>query len=270
MRPFTADRAKAAEILLQAPKNMCGVVTPPYPLISVVCVTSRARFLGSAMANYRRQAYPNRELILIVNTDDGLSEIAIEACADLHQANVVEAPAISVGACRNLGVDAANGAIVAMFDDDDLYGPNYLTEAVALLVQTGAQMVGKLSYIWIDGSLGVFRYCRPPGPWSESIPTLSGNTQVFPRSVHAPFLGLDYSDSSLGEDYHFSRAIASAGGLLLSSGPDNFIRRRNLDPEHRHLWNGHAPGFDLQAHEQLTITHCEAERLAGIRFGDEQ
>lgn len=251
-------------VLAGARRGDFSLHLPHRPAVSVVCVTARRRFLRDLWVNYQRQEYAERSLVVVVNGPRELADVAQATMGAVPRVQILYAPDMTVGACRNLGVETANGDIVAMFDDDDLYGPHYLSEAVALLVHTGADLVGKLSYLWIDGRLGVFRYCRPPGPWSIAIPTLSGNTQVFRRKAHCPASGRVYANQSLAEDYHFSMAIAHDGGLLLSSGPDHFVRRRNLDAEHHHLWDGTAPGFDLTAHQRLCVTWHEAEVLARI------
>ncbi|MGO2112730.1 MAG: glycosyltransferase family protein, partial [Pseudoclavibacter sp.] len=49
----------------------------------------------------------------------------------------------SLGACLNRLVEAADGDVIAKFDDDDLYGPNYLADALNALDYSGADLVGK-------------------------------------------------------------------------------------------------------------------------------
>ena len=44
------------------------------PLVSVALVTNRADFAEDAMANFQRQTYPHRELVVVVNADTALLE----------------------------------------------------------------------------------------------------------------------------------------------------------------------------------------------------
>lgn len=263
MARFASDRAAALANLARFAAATPSLPPDP-PAVTVVTVTNRPDFLIDAIANFRRQAYPQAEWVVLVNAAAELFGAWQTACRELPGARVWHAPAATVGACRNRGVALARGDVVAMFDDDDLYGPHYLGEAVGALLATGAEMAGKLAYIWLDGREGIFRYRRPPGEWSESVATVSGNVQVFRRDAHDPAAGLLYADGSLAEDYVFSKAVTDAGGLIVSTGPRNFIRRRNLTPCHSHLWDGTAPGFCLTDHERLDLSLAEAERLAGI------
>ena len=48
-----------------------------------------------------------------------------------------------LGFVFNKGVDLAKGYYIAIFDDDDLYGPHYLTDGILPFHYTKASVVGK-------------------------------------------------------------------------------------------------------------------------------
>jgi len=234
------------------------------PLVSVVLVTNRVDFAEESLANFLRQAYPHRELVVVVNADTALLECWHALAAGRPEIRICHAPGQTLGACRNLATSAARGEFVAMFDDDDLYGPQYLSEAVAVLQATGVAMVTKLEYLWLDGALGIFRFSRPRDEWEHALTAVGACMQVFRRACHGPESGATYGDVAPGEDYAFSRAVAARGGLIVASGPGHFVRRRNLRPGHAHTWNGRLGSFRLEDHERLNITVEQAYGLAGI------
>ena len=83
----------------------------------------------NVFANLGRQAHGDRELVLVLHGLDadhaGLKARAAEAGVD--NLVVVEADAsLTLGACMNLGVDAASGRYVAKMDDDNFYGAHFL------------------------------------------------------------------------------------------------------------------------------------------------
>ena len=56
-------------------------------------------------------------------------------------------PDLTLGACMNLGVEAATGDLVAKVDDDNFYGTHYLTDLVRALDYSGADVVGKWAHL---------------------------------------------------------------------------------------------------------------------------
>jgi glycosyltransferase involved in cell wall biosynthesis len=234
-------------------------------LVSVVCVTNRLYFADRIVGNYLRQRYEGTELVLVLNRAAPVA--SYEALfASVRDVRLVLAPDRSVGRCRNEGVAAARGKYVVMFDDDDLYGRDYVAEGVATLRATGAEMVAKEEYLWVDGTAGVFWYRRGDGEYADAVPNASANTQIFLRSALCPDDAARprYADTSLGEDLAFSEALVRAGGRIVSSSRFNFVRCRNVVRGQKHLWDGTFPGFDLADHPRLDVDIDEVLELAQI------
>jgi glycosyltransferase involved in cell wall biosynthesis len=97
------------------------------PLVSVLIPTrDRPDFLPTALECWRRQTYPNRQVIVL---DHGLHcpvdlETVIRAGAML----VRIPPSLTLGEALNAGVKLAAGPICLKADDDDWYGPSFLSE----------------------------------------------------------------------------------------------------------------------------------------------
>jgi glycosyltransferase involved in cell wall biosynthesis len=86
---------------------------------------------------YRRQTWPNRELV-IVGTDQS-SELPdhVAALGDPTIRHHSAAPA-ALGTLRNVSVEQARGHLVCQWDDDDLYHPERLEFQYAGLIASGA------------------------------------------------------------------------------------------------------------------------------------
>lgn len=117
-----------------------GPIDAPLPLVSCLMVTRGKRFPARhAIECYRRQTYPQRELVVV--TDDPASEIAayLDVLGDSSiRLIVLPAEGRSLGELRNISVEQAAGTYVCQWDDDDLYDPERIEVQLSTLVQTGA------------------------------------------------------------------------------------------------------------------------------------
>jgi len=106
------------------------------PLVSCLCVTrGRVAMLKRVVACFRSQTWANRELVLLYESDDAATMAYAATLADDPSVRCVEVPASpkqTLGALRNLSIEAARGEFVAQWDDDDWHGP------ARLAVQVGA------------------------------------------------------------------------------------------------------------------------------------
>jgi glycosyltransferase involved in cell wall biosynthesis len=102
------------------------------PLVSVVLATrDRPRFLPLALAGYRQQTYPHRELIVV---DDGERFPADETAVAAAGGCVLRLlPGTPLGAKLNAGIESARGDLIQKLDDDDWYGPPFIAAMVATL-----------------------------------------------------------------------------------------------------------------------------------------
>lgn len=107
------------------------------PKVSCLMVTANRRDLcRRAVRCYERQTYPHRELIVV---DDGTQDLA-PVLASLPDEEVTyiklsDTPKRSLGALRNIALDAASGTYVAQWDDDDWYHPDRLARQTEVLQQ---------------------------------------------------------------------------------------------------------------------------------------
>ncbi len=100
---------------------------PATSLISSVIATGdRPGFLAQAVRYWQRQTHPNRELIIV----DDSAAASNGASAGMRSIAVTRRP---LGEKLNIGIDAARGDIIHKWDDDDIYGPNFLGTALDAL-----------------------------------------------------------------------------------------------------------------------------------------
>jgi glycosyltransferase involved in cell wall biosynthesis len=100
-------------------------------MVSCILVTrNRVRFFPRALRHFQRQRYVNSELIVV---DDG--EEPVEAyCRGVGRVRYIRlAQPTNTGTKLNLGAEAARGPLLQKLDDDDYYGPEFLTLAAGSL-----------------------------------------------------------------------------------------------------------------------------------------
>jgi 2-polyprenyl-3-methyl-5-hydroxy-6-metoxy-1,4-benzoquinol methylase len=123
--------------------------SPASPKVSVVIPLDDARWLENALGNVRRQKYADIEPLWIVK--DGAASTLAERVMDACPAGRI----IEVGADASLagmlgrGIDAAEGALIAAFDQRDLYGPEFIGDLVLAFTYADAAVVGKAAYFGV-------------------------------------------------------------------------------------------------------------------------
>ena len=112
------------------------------PKISVIVPTrDRASFLPQLIELYKSQTWKNKELLILddseqVNTT--LKNLA-KSQADIHYLHHSQKK--TIGAKRNELIKKSTGEIIAHFDDDDYYSPNYLSSMHRAMQQSNSDIV---------------------------------------------------------------------------------------------------------------------------------
>ncbi|ERI36203.1 glycosyltransferase [Arthrobacter sp. TES] len=142
----------------------------------------------------------------------------------VEQVKLLQAPrTLSLGACLNLCVGEASGAILTKMDDDDYYGPHYLRDQVNALMYSGADVVGKLAhYMYIQGRNASIQ--RFKGMEHRFHHMVIGATIMAKRSV---FDRHRFPELGRGEDTAFLRSVSDAGGRIYASDRYNYFVQRS-------------------------------------------
>ncbi|WP_395692952.1 glycosyltransferase [Nocardioides sp.] len=207
---------------------------PPPPTVSAIVPTNREHEVDQVLANVGRQAHRSTELVLVLHGLD-LPEAELQARARAHdvpQLEVVRAPGhLTLGACLNLGVDAAGGDLVAKMDDDNHYGTHYLSDLVAALDAQGAGIAGKWAhYVWLRSSGAVvLRYPDAEHTWARRI---QGGSMLFAGDVVRE---LRFGDLPRAVDSDILDRAIAAGVPIWSADRFNFVSVRGEDRT-AHTW----------------------------------
>ncbi|MFP5110353.1 glycosyltransferase [Neobacillus sp. C211] len=117
-------------------------------MISIIACTNREKFVSNIIANFQKQTFKEKELILVLNSSKmNFKQIERELDEAKLNSQLFQFPdEMSLGECLNKGAEQANFEYIGKMDDDDYYGSSYLKEAFEALMQTKAELVGKSSF----------------------------------------------------------------------------------------------------------------------------
>jgi glycosyltransferase involved in cell wall biosynthesis len=115
------------------------------PLVSCLMVTqpvgARLPHFRQALADYLRQTYAPRELVVVLDRGDAATREAFLAHVGSlarDDVRVVEPPEkLTLGALRNASIAHARGELLLQWDDDELFHPARVATQAALLGELG-------------------------------------------------------------------------------------------------------------------------------------
>ena len=118
---------------MSAPLVSCLMVTQPVP--------QRLPYFRQTVADYLRQTWAPRELVVVLDRGESATRNAFLAHLDAlarDDIRVVEpAGKLTLGALRNRSFAHARGELLCQWDDDELYHPERIATQVALLRELG-------------------------------------------------------------------------------------------------------------------------------------
>jgi succinoglycan biosynthesis protein ExoA len=203
---------------------------------AVIPVRNEAAHLAATVRSVLTQEYPGRleVLLAVAPSDDGTEELAEKLAADDDRVRVVANPAGTTPAGLNAAIAASSGDVVVRVDGHAQLPPGYVTRAVELLAETGADNVGgiqravgatpfeKAVAAAMTSRFGVgdakFHYGGDPGP------TDTVYLGVFRRSALERIGGFD-EDLIRNQDYELNWRIRSSGGVVWFS-PELWVSYR--------------------------------------------
>ena len=154
-------------------------------MVTIIACTMRTAFMDNVFANYDRQLWKNKEMIIVLNNDNMDLEAWKERASQYpeDEVRVYQLPqTYKLGKCLNYAIELAKDGIIAKFDDDDYYGPKYLRESMRALKSGKASIIGKhTAYLYFEEkkALMVFR----PGGERKYQRSVKGGSLVFRKSV---------------------------------------------------------------------------------------
>jgi glycosyltransferase involved in cell wall biosynthesis len=134
------------DTVLRALGLPAATARPARPKVSVILPTSRPGHVGHALEQAAGQTYRPLQVVVVLRGVDLAPQVVEDKARDAGLDDVVVVTAgarMPSGACLNLGLDAADGDLVARMDDQSSYGAHYLADLVAAFSYTDARAVGK-------------------------------------------------------------------------------------------------------------------------------
>jgi GT2 family glycosyltransferase len=137
----TRDRQPkpALELLRKAFAEVPFPPELPWPFVSVVvCSYNGARIIADCLHGLTKLQYPRYEVIVV---DDGSTD-STASIASRYGFRLVAVHNGGLSKARNIGLDAAQGEIVAYIDDDAYPDPHWLNYLAATFIKTSHAGVG--------------------------------------------------------------------------------------------------------------------------------
>ncbi len=191
------------------------------PSVSIICSTNRDRELSHLLEQVSAQTLAPLELCVLghgIEIDEAFQARAkalnITSVKILHRDS-----SESLGSCLNALVESTSGDIIAKFDDDDYYLPNYLLDQTNTLINMGADLVGKGSIYFYLPAFNVIarRWKHQEHIWRNFV---AGATLVGWRST---FIETPFADRTQGEDSDFLSQLERKGKKIYSSDSFNYL-----------------------------------------------
>lgn len=217
-------------VLLKQIRERCSKTAQPE--VSIIVSTNKLKYIDNIFSNYARLIYPHKELIIILNNNQLTMEHYKTKAANLKNVQIFRLDeSCTLGECLNFGVEKSKYNYISKMDDDDYYGPYYLTDLMNVFKYTDAQITGKTTcfvYFQTNNTLGIFM----PTYENRYVNNLAGGTILFKKGV---FEKVKFRNLNIGEDNYFLSDCISAGLKIFSSDKYNYVymRTKNL---HEHTW----------------------------------
>jgi hypothetical protein len=216
------------------------------PLVSILLATCRPDMLAGAVRMMSGQTYRRRELVVPLHgcRRTELPDVARRALADAG-ATVLEFNAAQLlPEVLTAGAEAAKGSIIAKIDDDDIYGPGYLEEAVQAIVAGKGDVTGK-SEVYVHFAATRELLLWRPGSSGQEQNYVMGGTVTFRRELaRSPGFG-----HAIPEMPAFLERCSAMGLRIYATSRRNFLLRRH-DGGHRHSWH---PDYDMFRREGILV-----------------
>ncbi|MFF3443442.1 glycosyltransferase [Streptosporangium sp. NPDC002721] len=209
-----------------------GAPVGPVPTVSVLLVTRRPDMVGFALEQLARQRGAEFEVILALHGVPATHPGVAGALAGFERpVTVVEADGGTVfGTVLNQAAARASGSFLLKMDDDDWYGPDFVSDLLLAHSYSGAQVVGMVPEFVYLASIGVTVHREQI---TEQITNfIAGGTIFSERSAFEAVGGFRPMPGTI--DAQFQHAVQAAGGQIYrTQGLGYILRRGNVA---NHTW----------------------------------
>ncbi len=205
--------------------------------VTAICVSKRPHFLSHIAETLKAQTYPLLHVIYVAHGDAHDLNAVRQAFAGLANFTLLqlreEGSVLADG--LNLALSECATDLVAKIDDDDFYGPDYLTNMVLALKHAPVDdigLIGKGAHFCYVESKNQFGLRFAMNKANRPALNLHGGTLLWRRSVIG---NLTFERVRQGTDSAFARAVTAMGLKLYSADPYDFVHIRYADTGD-HTW----------------------------------
>lgn len=200
--------------------------------ISIITCTNKLDSLNVIINNFNRQIYSPKELIIIINNN----KIALSAWKNKVQLNnnikIFKLDEnISLGKCLNFAIERCKYPTIARFDDDDYYGPKYLSNSIKYFDIANTKLIGKQT-IYVYFTKEKILAIKDINHEEQFVYFLNGATMLLKKEI---FKEVRFRDISINEDVLFCKDCIKKGLKPYSGNKNDFvyIRQPNVNS---HTW----------------------------------
>ncbi|WP_167880535.1 glycosyltransferase family A protein [Nocardioides guangzhouensis] len=161
--------------------SRAGVPFRPQPRTSVLLATMRPGKLAFALRQFGRQRGVDAELVLVTHGFTADESRVRDVIGDRPATLVPKPREAMFGDVLNAGVDAAAGDVIVKMDDDDWYGPDFLSDLLWARHYSGADVTGMpAEFVYLEGS---DRTIRRTDESERHAKFIAGGTMLLPRGL---------------------------------------------------------------------------------------
>lgn len=209
-------------------------------MVSIITCTMRDHQMETVFSNYAKQNWLEKELIIILNNDSMDVRKWKKKSEEYKNVQVFQLPKERyLGECLNFGIEQATYPVVAKFDDDDYYAPDYIYEAMQALEKTGASIVGKTSIYMYFSALNLLAVYMPGNEHKFThferrlnSKLVMGGTLVFDKEINKK---IKFPNKKVGTDSDFLLSCIDEGLEIYSTSRFNYTLIRQGE-ESLHTW----------------------------------
>lgn len=115
--------------------------------VSIISICRHFQNLQTIVANYDRQSYPHKELIILSDCSRNELERWQKESSKYSGLKLLHAnKADNLPACLYKGLEQSSFEYISIFNEHDYYAPDYLGDLMHCFLYTDADIVGKSSY----------------------------------------------------------------------------------------------------------------------------
>lgn len=234
--------------------------------VSCLIVTAdRKDLLRRSLHSYKKQTYPNKEIVVVDNGHESSAELLTDFDSDeVNYIRIEPSPDNILGELRNISLDNATGDFLVCWDDDDWFHPKRIEMQLNTLRQgyDACCLKGNLFHIDIPEFLNNPYVGSLPDGSPSSIMHRKNNDIRYPslqRGEDTVYLNKwrkkkRYKQLDLSYSYLFIRVFHGSN----VSGKKHFLRRLRNSPKSwlQYMWHAKIKG-NLFDHPQFDLTKKE-------------